>query len=147
MEELAQKWTTDDVADFMVRINLHQYSVIFKDSGIRGEELFDIDQEYLSELGVKSPLHQMRIVELFRRDLAGNTAKYPSDYVMHFLTQNNLEKYSPSLKHHGVDGDMLLEVEEKWMTSVLEEIGVTEVDNFKIRKKFKTFNCKGTSIL
>lgn len=44
------------------------------------------------------------------------------------------------LETHGIDGDMILGVEEKLMKSVLREVGVTSlVDNLKIRSKYKTF--------
>ena len=143
LEELARKLTPNDVADFMVRINLPQYSDIFRDSEISGELLLEVNRDILSELGVKSPLHQMRIMELFHRDLTGDTAKYSGDCVIQFLMQYNLEKYGPSLDSHGIDGDMLLGVEEHLMTSVLKEVGVSKlVDNLKIRKKFKTYVCE-----
>ena len=139
LEKLARERTPNDVANFMVRINLPQYSKMFRDSEISGELLLYIDRGLLSKLGIKSPLHQMRIMKLFCRELTGYTAKCPSDYMMRFLTQNNLEKYGPSLEENGIDGDMLLEVEDEWMKSILEEIGVNKFDYFKIRKRLKTF--------
>ena len=57
-----------------------------------------------------------------------------------FLQQYKLDKYGPMLETHGIDGDMILGVEEKLMKSVLREVGVTSlVDNLKIRSKYKTF--------
>ena len=57
-----------------------------------------------------------------------------------FLQQYKLERYQPVLEGHGIDGDMILEVEEKLMKRVLREVGVTSlVDILKIRSKYKTF--------
>ena len=140
LEELARRLSPDDVAAFLARINLPQYSETFRTSDISGELLLEADQGILEELGVTSPLHQMRIMELFRRELTGDVAKHSGGEVMQFLQQYNLEKYGPSLEGQGIDGDMLLDVEEKLMKSVLKEVGVKSlVDILKIRSKFKTY--------
>lgn len=140
LEELARGLTPDDVADFLVRIELPQYCDIFRDSEISGELLLEADQDILSELGVSSPLHKMRIMELFRRELTGDVAKHSGDVVMRFLRQYKLDRYGPSLEEQGIDGDMLLDVEDKLMKSVLKEVGVKSlVDILKIRSKFKTY--------
>lgn len=140
LEEVARRLTPDDVADFLTRINLPQYSDIFKESEISGDLLLEADVDILKELTVESPLHQMLIMELFRRELKGGEIKYSTDYMMDFLKQYRLDKYGPSLLSHGIDGDMLLDVDDKLMKSVLKEVGVTSlVDALKIKSKFKTF--------
>ena len=140
LEEAARRMSPDDVASFLVRINLSQYSEFFKESDISGELLLEADVDILKELGVESPLHQMLIMELFRRELKGGEVKYSADYMMDFLKQYRLDKYGPSLQQHGIDGDMLLDVDDKLMKSVLKEVGVTSlVDALKIKSKFKTF--------
>ena len=140
LEETARRLTPQDVADFLSRINLSQYSDTFKESDISGELLLEADVDILKELGVESPLHQMLIMELFRRELKGGAVKYSVDYMMDFLSQYKLEKYGSTLSSHGIDGDMLLDVDDKLMKSVLKEVGVTSlVDALKIKSKFKTF--------
>ena len=82
---------------------------------------------------MESLLHQMLIMELFRRELKGGVVKYSTDYMMDFLKQYKLEKYSPSLQSHGIDGDMLLDVDDKLMKSVLKEVGVPSLVNATFR--------------
>ena len=140
LPSLARRITPDGVADFLTRIDLPQYAQTFKDSDISGELLLEADSEILLELGVSSPLHQMKIMQLFRRELQGSIATYSRDHMGQFLQQYKLSKYAPTLEGHGIDGDMILEVEEKLMKSVLREVGVTSlVDILKIRSKYKTF--------
>ena len=99
-----------------------------------------MDTESLLEVDVKLPVHQMKIMHLFRRELQGGTAKYSRDHVARFLQQYRLDKYTPTLEEHGIDGDMILEVEEKLMKTVLRDVGVKSlVDVSKIRSKYKTF--------
>lgn len=57
-----------------------------------------------------------------------------------FLHKYGLEKYGPMLETHGIDGDMILRVEENLMKNVLKEVGVISfVDIKKIRSKYKIF--------
>lgn len=119
-----------------------QYAETFKSSDISGEVLLEADSEFFIELGITSPLHQMKITQLFPRELRGGVAKYSMQHLSSFLQQHKLEKYTPILESYGIDGEMILEVEEKLMKVVLKEVGVTSiVDIQKIRLKYKTF-CK-----
>ena len=70
MESLAHKLTSVDVAGFMGKIGLPQYVDSFSVSGIGGEQLLKADPDMLIELGVISPLHQMKIMQLFRYHIA-----------------------------------------------------------------------------
>ena len=89
-------------------------------------------------MGVTSPLHQMKIIQLLRREIQGTVAKYPIQHLSDFLRQLKLDKYIPNLEENGIDGDMILEVEEKLMKSVLKEMGVTNSrDVNKIRTRYK----------
>lgn len=140
MESLARRLSPDDVADFLTKIQLPQYAETFRSSEISGELLLEADSDDLEELGVRSHLHKMKIMQLFRRELEGSVARYSQDHVTKFLHKYKLEKYVPALEEHGIDGDMVLNVEEKLMKSVLREVGVASlVDNLKIRSKYKTF--------
>ena len=71
LEELARKFSAQDVSDFLTKIQLPEYADSFLSSDISGEILLEADADILNELGVTSPLHQMKIMELFRRELQG----------------------------------------------------------------------------
>lgn len=128
------------MAEFLVKIGLPQYTDNFKSAEISGDTLLEMDAESLLEMGVKLPVHQMKILHLFQRELQGGIARYSKDHMTQFLRQYRLDKYTPTLEEHGIDGDMILEVEEKLMKTVLRDVGVKSlVDVAKIRSKYKTF--------
>ena len=130
----------DDVAHFLTNIGLPQYADEFKDNQIDGELLLKADSDVLSELGVESLLHQMKIMQLFPRELLGTKVKYSNDHLSQFLQQQEkLIKYIPVLKKHGIDGDMVLHVEENLMKGVLKEIGISPVASLKICVNYKKF--------
>ncbi len=137
---LAFRVSPDGVAEFLIKIELPQYAQTFKDSDISGDFLLEADSEVLLALGVASPLHQMKIMQLFRRELRGSRAKYSRDHLGTFLQHYKLARYTPTLEENGIDGDMVLDVDKKLMESVLREVGVTSlVDMLKIRSKYQTF--------
>lgn len=124
-------------------MGLSQYNDTFKSNNITGDVLLGLDQDSLMEMNVASPFHQMKIMYLIPREVQGSEAKYSINHLSQFLQQqeeSHLQKYIPILKKHGIDGDLILNVEEKLMKSVLKEIGVTNaVDRVKICSKYKTF--------
>ena len=121
-------------------INFSQYIETFESSEISGEILLEATPEVLAELGVTSPLHQMKIMQLSRRVARGSEAKYSAQHLSDFLRHLMLDKYIPNLEENGIDGDMILEVEEKLMKSVLKEVGVTNPLHInKIWSKYKAF--------
>ena len=63
--------TSDDVAKFLDKIELPQYAEAFKARGITGKMLLEASTQLLTDLGVASPLHRMKITKLFRRELQG----------------------------------------------------------------------------
>ena len=133
-------YSSQDVAEFLERVELSQYAQKFKENEISGDVLLDADVEMLSALDVTSSLHQMKIMHLFPRELQGTGAKYSTEHLSHFLQENKLGKYISRLKDNGIDGDMILEVDKELMENVLKEIGITFiVDIRKIRNKYKTY--------
>lgn len=130
-----------EIADFLERIGLREYAGTFMDANIDGELLTDIiamSPEILSSnLRVVSPLHQMKIMHLFPREMKGTGAKYSNDHLTQFLLKNSFNKCIPLMKENGIDGDMILEVDKEWMHSVLQEIGITPMDSLKILKGYK----------
>ena len=132
--------TAEDVANFLHKIGLPQYSNTVKDNEISGDVLLGMDVESMSELGVHSSLHQMKIMELFPRDLQGTEAKYSNNHLSEFLRrQQMISKYIPILKEHGIDGDMILHVEKDLMKTVLNDIGITSLHQKMICSKYKTY--------
>lgn len=93
-----------------------------------------------SELGVNSPLHKMKIMQLFNRELQGAAPIYSREHLNQFLQQNNLDKYAAILEENGIDGDMIVSVDTKDMKIVLKEVGITSaIDIGKICSKYKRF--------
>ena len=113
------------VTEFLTRIGLPQYIKVFEEKKIDGKMLLEADPRFLASLHVTSPLHQMKIMQLFRREVHGTVMNYSSEHLTQFLRQNKLDMFISTLKEHWIDGDMILEVEKSLMESVLEEIGVS----------------------
>ena len=117
---------------------MSEYVEEFKDGDISGEVLLYADSEVLEELGVDSALHQMKIMQLFHRELLGTDPQYSRDHLNQFLKENKLDKYAGKLEEHGIDGDMIAKVDFKIMKTVLKEIGITSsVDAGKICSRYK----------
>ncbi len=126
------------MADFLVKIGLSDYAEAFKDADISGDVLIDADPDMLVELGVESALDQMKIMQLFERELLGATPLYSREHLNQFLQDNKLDKYAHLLEEHGIDGDMIVKVDIKIMKAVLKDIGIkSAVDAGKICSKYK----------
>ena len=131
--------TSDDVAKFLDKIELPQYTEAFRAKDITGKLLLEASTQLLTELGVASPLHQMKITQLFRRELQGSQPKYPTSHLTEFLLQNKLDKYVDSIETQGIDGDMILKLDKKVIESVLKEVGITSKLDITKVLKYKTF--------
>ena len=136
--------TSDDIAAFLARIGLPQYREKFEDEDVDGDMLLDLVKkkktDSFSQLGVDSPLHLMKIMQLFLRELQGTKAKYSNDHLTQFLcTQRKIDQYATTLKDQGIDGDMILYVEDDLMEKVLKEIGISELHASSICRKYKKF--------
>ncbi len=114
------------MAKFLGRIQLPQYQEIFLQHNIDGVLLQACGVEELDDYGVKSPLHQIKIMELFQGELAFEQ----------FLKDIKLEKHIPTLRDNGIDGDMILKVEKKKMKAVLREIGLNAGDTLMLITKY-----------
>ena len=112
------------VKEFLTRIGLSQYTQAFEEKNIDGKTLLEADPTFLASLHVTSPLHQMKIMQLFRREVHGTAVSYSNEHLTQFLRQHKLDMHIATLKEHWIDGDMILDVEKSLMESVLEEIGV-----------------------
>ena len=69
METLASEYSASDIAEFLSEIELPQYAEAFENEEISGDLLLTADPETLADLGVTSPLHQLVIVQQFRKKL------------------------------------------------------------------------------
>ncbi len=82
-DEGIKHYSTDDVAKFLRKIQLPQYQEKFLQEEIDGELLQVCGAEELNDIDVKSPLHQMKIVELFHREKI--EVKYSFEHLSGFL--------------------------------------------------------------
>ncbi len=124
------------MANFLERIQLPQYQERFLWEEIDGALLRACDAKALKDFDVKSPLHQMKIIELFQREINNIEIKYSFEQLSGFLKDIKLEKYIPTLKKNGIDGDMILKVKKKHMRAVLKEIGLKDGDTLKLITKY-----------
>ncbi len=140
LQTLAGNFDADRVADVLDSMEFSNYAETFRNEDITGEVLLNADSEMFSELGVKSALHQMKISQLFIRELHGTTLKYSRSHLNQFLRKNNLEEHISTMEENGIDGDMILEVENELMENVLKEVGITSTEDITtICSKYKSF--------
>ena len=135
----ARTYTREDVGDFLSSIRLDKYKEAFISNGISGDVLLEADSEFLTEIGVSSPLDCVRIMTLFPRRLQEAEPRFPLSDVLTFLKENGFEKYIKHFEENQIDGDMLLDAEQGLMKAALKEIEIGVVDRVKILSKFKTF--------
>ncbi len=134
---LAASKSVDDVIDFLSQINRKEYISSFRENDINGVMLLEADKELLEALTVENPLHQVQILELFKRYLTGEKPKYSNDFLQKFLEDNKLEKHASSLQEHLIDGDIISNVELKLMKAALKEIGMKVIEAHKLVVNFK----------
>ena len=135
----ARSYTAQDVGDFLSSIKLDKYREAFISNGVRGDVLLEADSEFLTEIGVSSPLDCVRIMTLFPRQLQGDKPRFPISAMLRFLKENDFEKYTKTFKENQIDGDMLLDAGAELMKAALKEIGIGVVDRVKIFSMFNTF--------
>jgi len=61
LEQSAQKYTPEHVGQFLEGIGLHDHVAAFSEKDIGGEELLELNQEMLEELGVTNPIQRLKI--------------------------------------------------------------------------------------
>ena len=80
----------------------------------------------------------MKIMQLFKRELLSLDPMYSREHLNQFLKNKELDKYADMLEKHGIDGDMIANVDVKEMRCILKEIGIkSAVDAGKICSKYK----------
>ena len=73
---------------------------------------------------------------LFHRRLLGGVVQHSLQTVLDFLKHYELDKYSATFQEKGIDGDLLLEADDR----VLKELGVNSaVDHRRIKTQYKKF--------
>ena len=73
-----QEWDETRVAEWLKSINFGQYVDIFRKNNINGENLMDIDQATLKEMGIKRIGDRVRIgaqAKVFRSSVSKRTSK------------------------------------------------------------------------
>ena len=141
LEELADRYTVNDVLGFLQGIKMDQYIEAFKSKGIDGTLLVAFGEEECKELGITSCFHCFKIQFLFKRTLQCTPCTHDLAVVLDFLAANKMDNYTEQFREEGVDGDMLIEIlqlSDENGNAILEEIGVvSKIDKVKLRKKFK----------
>ena len=129
----------DDVAAFLNEIEMMDYIEMLRAEEVNGLDLITMTDEALAELGVKSPLHRLKIKVLFERKLLNITkAKYPVSCVVQFLqSKERFRDYASSFEENKIDGELLLRASPQ----VLEELGVTKkiVHKTQIKTGFQEY--------
>merc|ERR1719330_1627908 len=68
-----RQWNPKQVANFIRNIDSHKdyitYAQIFEDNGISGDNLEDLDEEGLEELGIEREVHRRTILDRTQRKL------------------------------------------------------------------------------
>ena len=140
LEQLASKYSVEDVVNFLHSIKLGEYAEAFRRDGINGGILLAIiageEVQALKELQVMNPVHRVKIQVNFRRQVLGIENQYPAEFVAQFLkSDNNLKQYADNFLKEEVDGDMLLKSDKE----VLEHLGIrSAVHRLKVQKNFKS---------
>ncbi|KAK3052116.1 ATP binding [Extremus antarcticus] len=96
-----QDWDEARVCDWLRSINCGQYVEIFRRNNINGENLMDIDQATLKEMGIKKIGDRVRIgaqAKVFRSNVYKRTSKRNINRVQHSLAalDGNTTMTSPS---------------------------------------------------
>lgn len=139
VQQMASRYTCQDVVTFLESIQLGQYAIVFKEYEINGELLIEFGDDELKEMGIFSPLHRLKIRVCFQRLVLGSQEivdQYPPSAVAHLLEENaQLKKFSTSFIENGIDGELLLNASDE----VLRELGVEKgVYMHMIRNKLKS---------
>lgn len=92
----AAEYTEEQVAEFLKSIGLAQYVEIFQERQVDGGMMLEIDDEILEALGVKSHLHKIKIVVLFKRLLTGKATRLEFSY-LYCHAYSSLSNYVVSL--------------------------------------------------
>ena len=136
--------SADDMTVFLTKIGLSQYTEVFMVNNIGVNMLMKanpalLKPEFLVQLEITSPLHQMKILHLIQREVRGTPARYTAECFSKFLKENSLAKYEAVLEENGIDGDMILDAENELIVSALKKVGVSGIDARKIRDKSRTY--------
>jgi hypothetical protein len=129
-----------DVTNFLASIKLDKYTKAFQENDISGDVLIIATPDDLSELGVESALHKLKILVGFKRHVEGTGVKFTTSKLVVALSQNNLGKHRKPFEQYGVDGDLLLYENKELVRSMLKEIGInSNLVVTRIISKFETF--------
>ena len=140
--QLARKYSSEAVANFVTSIGYPDYAELFEDNDYSGDVLVGCEDEDLKDIGIESALARLKIIILFRRQLQGlhSVAKnFPADRVVDFLDglkPQKKEQYKQSFSTNEIDGEMLLAMKGK--EDVMIELGVERAHSRMIWAKFKT---------
>lgn len=137
---MAESYSPQQVQDFLTSIGMGEYIPAFKELDISGDVLLMSGQgRGLEELGVKNPLHRLKISILFRRQLEGLgkiAKRYPVEEVARFLHAHKMSEFVEKFEEEKIDGEMLMEAPDE----VLDELGVKKhIQKLALKTNFKKY--------
>ena len=127
MEQRAEQWTPENVAEFLKKIGLDQHADRFLEEDVDGPFLLELKRDSFQDLGVETVLDWIRITVLYRRELQGGDSGKPQQALLEILKNKKLLQYVNKFQHSGVDADMLLYASTSGhQHQLLEEVGITK---------------------
>ncbi|ESP01235.1 hypothetical protein LOTGIDRAFT_157404, partial [Lottia gigantea] len=72
-----ENWTVKNVIEWMAALNLYRYIETFREANICGEQLREMDEEKLREMGIKDEFHQKSILVCIDELCGQNTESQP----------------------------------------------------------------------
>ena len=126
MEQHAKQWTPQNVADFLKKIGMDQYTAMFLEEEVDGPSLLEAGRESFQDVGVESVLDWIRIAVLYRRELQGGDGVQPQQALLELLkSDNKLYPYAKQFQDSGVDADMILYANKcGCQDELLKEVGI-----------------------
>ena len=140
MLKVAERYTCEQVCEFLSSIGMDVYVQEFQDFSITGDVLLKAGQgQGLIDIGVTNAIHRLKIYILFQHHLDGasKVAKlFPVEEVVRFLHCTRMSEYADTFQQNEIDGECLLEASEE----ALQALGVDKlIHRLSIKSQFKNF--------
>ena len=127
MEQRAEQWTPENVADFLIKIGMSHYAGTFLEERVDGPVLLELERDSFQDLGVKTVLDWIRIAVLYRRELKGGDSGESQQKLLDLLKSKELPQYVDKFQCSGVDADMVFYASENGHhNQLLEEVGIAK---------------------
>ncbi|KAK8805419.1 hypothetical protein WA158_002075 [Blastocystis sp. Blastoise] len=114
-----RKWTVPKVLDWLQLIGLGQYASAFKENGVDGETIVDLEEsEIESTLTISDPLHQLSLNKAItllteEPEIDYHSWRWSLDGVLQWLDNRGLSLLKPVFKTSAVHGAVLFSLTEE----------------------------------